>query len=362
MKKTIFLLMLSVAVSAGAQGWVYSTELGTDVWSNQRSSDVEFVDCNTGTRSIQATATCMRRDVQYGLSNPTFITSKMTNTNGLYGKVARGVAAAQPRRSGYTKPTSAKQARRMGKNYTHQTSDAHRQWLEEKRERQIQAQQEAAERKRQEELERRIADDNRAAAVTAQTNAMLQQQTDRRIARDHYHANEGAKLAQQRARQAHRRVGPQFNQANPKSTGKEKARMLRGENKPRRIMYPQTQRRNTARKQLAQVRRQTLTPERAAMLQKALMVRAELRRRKKAAQTYADYKGIKLDDNAVSTLGKDWHSDDFKTQPLAPPPVTRVEISKDNLHELMMEEFFGIKPVKTDVYRQLIDEEIISTL
>lgn len=356
--------ILGIALCAGAQGWTYSPEFGTDFWSNQPQQDVQFVNCNTGSRSVQSTAICMRQDGANGFDNPIFITSKMTNTTGLSGKVARGVAAARPRTgttstrtSTTSRPTSAKQAQRMGKNYNYQTSDAHRAWLADKRERQLQAQKEAAEKKRREQLARRIADDNRAAAVTAQTNAMLQHQTDRRIARDHYHATEGARQAQERARQAHRLVGPQFAQSAPKSSGKDKARMLRGQNKPRRVMYPQTQKRNTARATLPQVERQPLPQERAALLKKALMVRAELRRQKKAEKAYAEYQGIKLDNNAVSTLGKDWNS--IGTGPLAPPPTTRTTLTHEEMHKMMIDEFLSPNYMTPEEYRRMYLDEML---
>ena len=89
-------------------------------------------------------------------------------------------------------------------------------------------------------------------------------------------------------------------------------------------MYPQRKPENTVRQQLAQVQRKPLSLEQSIMLKKALMVKAELRRRAAAKKAYDEYKGIKLSDNAVSTLGKDWNSGDFKTGSLAPPPLTRV--------------------------------------
>ncbi len=356
MKSLIVILLLSVPAVAGAQGWVYSPELGTDVWTGNADVDVGFIDCDKGSYSPQSAAVCMMESVVGGLTNPTFVSKMKTNIDGLYDKVEAGALAARPRRS--SNPRSASEARRKGKSYNHQTSDAHRAWLADKRERQEEAQREAEEKKRREALARKIADDNRAAAVTAQTNAMLQQQTNRRIAKDYYHANEGARQAQQRARQAHRRVGPQFAQLNPKSTGKDKAKVLRGQNKPRRIMYPKAQKRNTVRQVLPQVQHRKLTPDRVAMLRKALMVRAELKRRSKAAQEYAAYKGIKLDDGAMSTLGKDWHSDDFKTGPLAPPPATRVYVTNEEIHQAMAREFIDTPPVTTREYRRFVNSEM----
>ncbi len=362
MRNFISILFLSAALAAGAQGWVYSPEFGTDFWTSNPSShpDDQFVDCNKGTRNIQSVAKCMREDGANSFSNPTILVGKEINTNGLYNKVSRKVTRAPKKRSTSTStaPTSAKQARKTGKNYNHQTSEAGRAWRAKKREAQLQAQREAAERKRRQELERKIADDNRAAEVTAMTNAMLQQQTNRRIASDYYHANEGAAMAQQRARQAHKLAGPQFDKNAPKSTGRDKARMLRGQNKPRRIMkYPQTQRRNTARPQLAQVQRRPLPQERAAMLKKALMVRAELRRIKKAEQTYAEYKGIKLDDGAVSTLGKDWSSETLTTPP-APSP-TRSVMTADERQQMILKDYLDSQPMSAEEYREIYYSEML---
>ncbi len=114
-------------------------------------------------------------------------------------------------------------------------------------------------------------------------------------------------------------------------------------------MYPQ--RRNTVRPKLQQVKR-TITPgERAAMLKKALMVRAELRRQEKARKKLAQYKGFVLDDNAVSTLGKDRSTP--MTQPLAPPPLTSIpaKIKAENKrHKLIIEEM--IEPTLREIKQQ----------
>ncbi|MDE5750870.1 MAG: hypothetical protein K2H87_08925, partial [Duncaniella sp.] len=156
---------------------------------------------------------------------------------------------------------------------------------------------------------------------------------------DYYHAPEGARLAQQTARQAHRTVGPQF--AKPQTSSAGKARMLRGQNKPRRIMYPQRQPQNTARKTLAQVERKPSPSTRENKPNGS--------------------KGFKLTNNSISTLGQDWKSSDFKTGPLAPPPVTAVAKFKEPewlTREKNMREMLGEPPLTSEEERMnlILDE------
>ena len=350
-----------------AQGWRYDERFKTDFLTSSVDREIEVVNCNTGSREMRAIGICMRQDVADGMRNPVVLQSHRVKTDGLYNKVSRGVAAARPNRTSSSSrftANSMSEARKTGKNYNHSTSAAGRAWrakMAAERQESIRREQE---RRRQEKIRKKIADDNRAAAVTAATNARLQGETNRRIQNDYYNANEGAYLAQQRARQAHRTVGPQFKRQET-SSGSDRAKLLRRQNKPRRVMYPQRQPQNTVRKPLAQVERKQLSPEQEVMLKRALMVRAELRRKKAAEKKRDEYKGIKLSDSAVSTLGKDWSSDDFKTGPLAPPVHVRSQYKepawltqhKDRL------ELLGQPPLTTDEELQLLKEhEIYSTL
>ncbi len=319
MRKILTTLLFATSILASAQAWTYSEQFKTDFWTGYVDRDITVVDCSNGKHEMRPMAQCFRKDVASGLSHGYMIESQMTNINGLNAKVARGVAASRPKRktsAGTYKYSTGK----AGTSYNHATSQAHINWVHQKQAERQEAIRRAQAKKREEERRRRIEDNNRAAAVTAATNARLQGETDRRIANDHYNANEGAYLAQQRARHAHRTVGPQFQRK--ETTNANKAKMLRGQNKPRRVMYPQRQPRNVARKPLAKVERRQLTVEQSIMLKKALMVRAELRRKNAAEKKWNEYKGIKLSDGAVSTIGKDWQSDDFKTGPLSPPPLS----------------------------------------
>lgn len=88
------------------------------------------------------------------------------------------------------------------------------------------------------------------------------------------------------------------------------------------------------------------------MLKRALMVRAELRRKNAAEKKWNEYKGIKLSDGAVSTLGKDWQSDDFKTGPLAPPPLSPRRLAK---HKDMLE-LLGEPPLTSEEEIRLLKE------
>ena len=347
-KILITMVMAAGALVASAQAWEYNDEFKTDFLKS--TPEVEFVDCNRGRMTAMGVQTCMRRDwMTYG-ANGTFINSKMTNTTGLYDKVAAGVAAARPKRSGGTSSSGGSKKMRGTGTYNYQTSDAHLQWVANKREQQREAARRAAEKKRQEAIARKIADDNRAAQVEAQTNARLQAQTNAAIARDHYHATEGAMMAQQRARRAARPRGPQFNRYKPTSTGADRASTLRGANKPRRVMHPQ--KRNAVRPTLPPVQRQPMTAERAQMLRKALQVRAELRRKREVERRLAQYKGFVLDEHAHSTLGQDWHSDDFKPQPIAPPPTSATidQLTEEQRHQMIVEEM--IDPALREIERQ----------
>lgn len=365
MKKTLTTILAIIPIMACAQGYRYSEEFQTGMLDPYIDRDIEIVDA-TGRHFVGPMSRCFRQDAASGLNYGYMIASQMTNTYGLHDNVARAVEAARPRRTSSSSRITASnmaEARRTGKNYNYNTSQQHIDWLNQKREQQEEARRREQERKRQEAIARKIADDNRAAATEAATNALLQVETNRRIQRDYYNANEGAYYAQMRARQAHRVVGPQFKRQT--TSNSEKAKLLRGQNKPRRIMYPQRKPQNTARKQLAQVQRKSLSPEQGSMLKKALMARAEQRRRAAAEKRYNEYKGIKLSDHAVSTLGRDWHSDDFKTGPLAPPPVTRVSkyVEPEWLtKQKVIRELLGDPPMTSDEeFRLLKEHELLGS-
>ncbi len=276
MKKLILTAAICLgAISVSAQGWVYSEELRTDVWTNQ-DKGMDYVDCSDGTKYDAWNALyCTRKN---GIESVVRVGSR-SNTSGLYDKVAAATRRSQPRNGSSAKSSSS---RSVG-TYNYNTSDAHIQWAR-NRQAQIQAaREEAAYKKRMEDMQKKIADDNRAAAVTAQTNAALQVQTNARIQRDRWHATEGAAQAQQRARQAVVVQGPQFDKMKPQSTGSQQASRLRGANKPRRFMAPQnTNARNTARKPMPAVQRShTLSPQQRQELRQAILNRREQQRQRK---------------------------------------------------------------------------------
>ena len=321
------------------------------------------IDCNAGSRDVMMVQRCMTRDFinnnpsdrTRGVDLTTYTYMKPDNTSGLYGKVARGVASQRPKRNGSSAKSSG--SRGVG-SYNYNTSDAHIRW---QRDRQAQinaAREKAAHEKKMRELQKKIADDNRAAAVTAQTNAALQAQTDARIQRDRWHASEGAALAQQRARQALVVQGPQFDKMKPQSTGTQQASRLRGANKPRRVMATGN---NTARKPMPAVQRShSLSQQQREELRQAIRNRMEKQRQlrlavagkqkvapKKTPAAYYDNNGrLVLDKHAHSSLGKDWHSESFTPLP-APPPVTRVrrKMTQQEYHNLIVIEMIDRRPM-----------------
>lgn len=400
MKKLILTTAICLgAISVSAQGWVYSEELRTDVWTNQ-DKGMDYVDCSDGTKYDAWNALyCTRKN---GIESVVRVGSR-PNTSGLYDKVAAATRRSQPRNGSSAKSSST---RSVG-SYNHNTSDAHIQWAR-NRQAQIQAaREEAAYKKRMEDMQKKIADDNRAAAVTAQTNAALQGQTNARIQRDRWHATEGAAQAQQRARQAVVVQGPQFDKMKPQSTGSQQASRLRGANKPRRFMAPQnTNARNTARKPMPAVQRShTLSPQQRQELRQAILNRREQQRQKRLAiaesqksgskkspAAYYDDKGrlvidehaysslgknnvnnrgskpvpypkpttpqspgarytrdgrLVLDDHAHSSLGQDWRSEDLKPLPAPPSAATRVrrKMTQEEYHNLVVIEMIDERPL-----------------
>ncbi|GEM_PF-1755910 len=370
------------------------------------------IDCNTGLREDMVVQRCMTRDFinndptdpTRGADLTTYTYVKPVNTSGLYGKVARGVAAQRPRRNGSSAKSSS--SRGVG-TYNYNTSDAHIQWARNRQEQIKAAREKDAYEKKMMELQRKIADDNRAADVTAQTNAALQGQTNARIQRDRWHATEGAAQAQQRARQAVVVQGPQFDKMKPQSTGSQQASRLRGANKPRRVMAtPTPTARNTVRKPMPAVQRShTLSPQQRQELRQAMLNRREQQHQKRLAiaesqksgskkspAAYYDDKGrlvidehaysslgknnvnnrgskpipypkpttpqspgarytsdgrLVLDSHAHSSLGQDWRSEDLKPLPAPPSAATRVrrKMTQEEYHNLVVIELIDQRPL-----------------
>lgn len=371
MKKTILIAIISIgAITASGQKGLNDDYFGmfTDVNNPE-------IDCSSGSHDAMVIQRCMARDFikqdkRRGIDLTTYTYVKPDNTSGLYNKVARGVAAQRPKRSASSAKSSS--TRRVG-SYNYNTSDEHINWMRNRQEQIRAANEEAARRKRWEEQQKRIADDNRAAAVTAQTNAMLQAQTNARIARDNWHATEGAALAQQRARQAMVKQGPQFDKMKPQSTGTQQASRLRGTNKPRTAVAYKPQPRNTARRILPQVKRKrvALSPamqkRRQEQMQKALemrkqrqmqarqmavnMAKMELQSRPQPSRILIDMEASKgwnsgkqlvLSEHATSSLGKDWKSPSFK--PEYAPSIKR-KMTAEERHNLIVIEMIDQRPM-----------------
>lgn len=397
MKKLIIYITICVGtITASGQG-LNDNYFGlfTDVHNPE-------IDCNTGLRENMVVQRCLTRDfINNDPSDPTrgadlttYTYIKPVNTSGLYGKVAAAARRSKPRNGS---SANSSNSRGVG-SYNYNTSDAHIQWSR-NRQAQIQAAREAAAyKKRLEEMHKRIADDNRAAAVTAQTNAALQRQTDARIQSDQWHATEGAVQARQRARQAVVVQDPQFDKMKPQSTGSQQASRLRGANKPRRFMANSNPKaRNTVRKPMPTVQRKhILTQQQRQELREAIHNRREQQRQRRIAMTesrkagsrktpaahYDDKGRLVLDEHAYSSLGKnnvnnrgakpvpypkptvpkspgarytsdgrlvldkhahsslgqDWQSDDLKPLPAPPPATTRVrrKMTQDEYHNLVV--------------------------
>lgn len=349
MKKMYLAVMLSLGIlSATAQGWVYSEEFGTDFWGNPEL-EKDFIDCRNGDRGDRIDAMqALQNTRKYGMYS-VIRTGNHVNSSDIYNRVARGVAAQSSKRSS---SSASSGSRRVGtKNYN--TSDAHIEWVR-NRQAQIQA---AREKDAHEKRMKQIAEDNRAAAITAQTNAMLQTQTNARIQRDQWHASQGAALAQQRARQAVVVQGPQFNNMKPRSTGSQQASRLRGANKPRRFMT-EPKARNTVRKPMPSVQRHSqITEQQRQELQQAIRERRErqhalreaMAQRKKAqtskspAAYYTTQGRLILDEHAYSSLGRDWGTIDLDPLP-SPPPIKR-KMTAEEYHRLVTIEIIEQRPL-----------------
>jgi hypothetical protein len=355
MKKIVLAAIFILgAISAMAQEWKYSEEFKTDFWTNQ-DKGMDFVDCNGIKYDAWNALYCTRKN---GIGSVVRIGSE-PKTSGLYDKVARGVAAQRPR-NGHSSTTSSRSGSVGTHNYN--TSDSHIEWMH-NRQAQIQAAREEAYRKKKmEEQQRKIAEDNRAQAVTAQTNAMLQPRTNARIQRDHWHASQGAAIAQLRARKSMVKVGPNFDKMKPKSTGSQQAARLRGSNKPRRFMAANNIR-NTVRKPLTEVQRPNSSPvQKIKKLQQALHSKQQYQQnarqavvvkkngtaqKKSTAAHYSKNGMLVLDEHAYSSLGKDWNGDGFKPLPPPPAPVTKIKrkMTQEEYHNLIVIEMIEQRPL-----------------
>lgn len=313
----------------------------------------DFVDCSGKTGNAYWALKCTR---QNGIESVHH--KSVTAPTGLTGKVTARVNASSPR-SG----SSAKG--RVG-SYNYQTSDAHLAWVAERNARLAEQRQRDAEAKARREHERRIADDNRAAAVEAETNARLQVQTDRAIARDHWHANQGAQQAQQRARSAHKMQGPQLASSQNRMSNAQKASMLRQGNPRRLYQKPRVTYRSLPPVRRTQVSQAQLQAQRLAMQRKAEYVakqrelarkrqeelaRATAAKKAEIEKRYADNRQIvaigrskvafKLSSNASSSLGKDW-----KTVSLTTPPIPeRKKMTEEDWHRLKVIEIIENRPM-----------------
>ncbi|MDE5868968.1 MAG: hypothetical protein K2H18_01945, partial [Muribaculaceae bacterium] len=210
----------------------------------------------------------------------------------------------------------------------------------------------------QEAIERKIAEDNRVARIVSETNAKLQVETNRRIQSDYYNAKEGAQLALQRAKQANQVNGPQFQRK--QLTGSQKAQILRSKNKPLQPINKTLNRRNIVRKQLPKVERKHVADEQEMMIRKAILAKySTLTNTYSKGKGQAQYKGIELSDKPISTLGKNWQSEDFKAGPLAPPPTYRrpkyVEPEWLTKHKKIIE-MLGQPPLTDEEELQLLKE------
>lgn len=369
-------MILSAAIlgagDVNAQGYT-----GWDGARSNQDRGNDYVDCSTGYREDMAAWRCMNQDwFREADPNGTFdnndwtvVYGKMPTKSGIYGKVAAASAASRPRRSSSSSSSSVKRVLNNGqKVYTGTKSSyfsAESKAWRAQRQAQIQAaREEAAARKREEERQRRIADDNRAAAVEAATNARLQQETNQAIASYQYHATQGARRAQQMARNASTVKGPQFAKHKQQSTSTQQASRLRGANKPRRVMkaQPQVQARNTARPVLKPVKRSAAVHYNDPVYKKrvnayeAMMAKKELAMRpqpsrilisKEKNKEWNSGKPFLLDEHASSSLGQDWKSDDFKPLPMPPEPVTRVKrkMTAEDYHKLVVIEMIDQRPL-----------------
>lgn len=292
----------------------------------------DYVDCKGKDMNVWEAKYCTGR---YGLG-AAYHKSAIPNTNDLYNKVAKAAAAQRPKSSSSTKG-------KVG-SYNYQTSDAHLQWLANKRERDAQARREAAERKRLEDMQKKIVDDNHAASVEAATNARLQGETNRRIASDQWHATQGAALAQQRARDAHKLSGPQFAQNKPSLSASQKASTLRSGNRVRQATTPA--RRNVKRQVLPPVKRTGFTgASPRSQLEHAL---AELKKKQQREAALASNQApsqpatgkevtvggtrFVLSGHATSSLGQDWETISFTTPRI--PSKDKPKMSEDDRHRL----------------------------
>lgn len=354
---TTIIAAVVAALSAQAQNWVYSEEFGTDFLGAQTDFDVHDTQMQSGLDVNMAMQNTMRKAWQ--TRGQAYIGAGSTKVNA--NKIAAAVNAARPRTTSSSVSTSTK-SRRVG-NYNYNTTAEAAEWRRQRALERQEAARRAAEKKRLEAIQRKIADDNRAAAVTASTNARLQAETNRRMANDRYHAGAGAVAAQQRARRAVRYVGPNFSALTPQMTAEEKAGILRRRAKPRRTMAAA---RNQTRQRFAPVKRAAATEAQLARRAQWLKTAQEQRRKEREEQRkrYMASKMVNEKDNlkrlqkdevlvnkafvlgphAHSTLGRDWGNGGPS---LTPPPVPKYPVDpatrrkNQEFMDLAIKEFFS---------------------
>ena len=333
---TLFIVLI-VSLCCSAQEWQYSEEFNTDFWTGYSDMTKDYVDCSGKSMNAMDAFVCTKK---HGIGSVVH-KSAIYGTSGLYNKVAAAVEAQRPKKS-----IGATSKSKTG-TYNYQTSDSHIQWLADRNRSIQEAKEQEAERKRREKYE----DDMRAAQAEAQANAVLQVETNRRIRNDRWNATEGAALAQQRVKSSIKTRGPQVSGKHSQMTAQQRAGLLRRQNKPRRIMANNTPR-NQVRTTLAPVRRTAIsTQKQRDMLRRAMFAKAQQRKNKRNGKV-VEVGGTKffLSDNATSTLGQDWTSDDFKPLPPPPPakPATGTQVRKmtqAEYHHLIVAEMIEQRPL-----------------
>ncbi len=340
MKRNLLLIIGFIStVICFAQGWQYSSEFNTDVWTGYSDMSKDYIDCTGNSMNAMDAYVCTKK---YGIGAVRH--KNVHSVKGLSDKVAAGIESQRPKKSHGT--TS------KGKtgSYNYQTSDTHREWVAARNRNIQEVKKHEEERKRQEKYE----DDMRAAQAEAQANAALQTETNRRIRNDRWNANQGAALAQQRVNNSIRIKGPQMSTRNNRMTAQQRVDLLKRQNKPRRIMVNKTPR-NKVRPTLAPVQRTAKsTQQQRDMLHRVILAKAYQAKQRQNKKTGKVVKvgGTKffLSDHATSTLGQDWTSEDLKPLPAPPPakPTTGTQIRKmtqAEYHHLIVAEMIEQRPL-----------------
>lgn len=340
MKRNLLLIIGFIStVICFAQGWQYSSEFNTDVWTGYSDMSKDYIDCSGKSMNAMDAYVCTKK---YGIEAVQH--KNVHSVTGLSGKVAAGVKAQRPKNS-RSIPSKGKTG-----SYNYQTSDAHRKWVAD-RNRSIQ---EAKNRQIEHDRQEKYEEDMRAAQAEAQANATLQVETNRRVQNDRWNANQGAALALQRANNSIRPRGPQVSARNNRMTAQQRVGLLKRQNKPRRIMGNNTPR-NKVRPVLAPIRRTAVsTQQQRDMLHRAILAKAHQTKQmqNQRAGKVVRVGGTKffLSDHATSTLGQDWTSEDLKPLPAPPPakPATGTQgrkMTQAEYHHLIVAEMIEQRPL-----------------